>query len=121
MFIYSINSVRALQQDIVIESVVFKPVSAKYLTTEKCNGCHRTMINTKTNSSHFILGFEICITFSHTTSENSKEIKEYLNGFDLKQVWLMRCEIRGLKRRFPLPFKYLQSSEQNFCHWFSSG
>ena len=35
MFIYSINSVRALQQDIVIKSDVFKPLSTKFLITKK--------------------------------------------------------------------------------------
>ena len=35
MFIYSINSVRALQQDIVIKSGVFKPLSTKFLIIKK--------------------------------------------------------------------------------------
>ena len=35
MFIYSINSVRALQQDIVIKSGVFKPLSTKFLINKK--------------------------------------------------------------------------------------
>ena len=84
MFIYSINSVRALQQDIVIKSDVFKPLSTKFLITKKkkkCNGYPRTMIN-KSNRT-VMLGFEICLTFSQVTSENSKGIKYSLNGFDL--------------------------------------
>ena len=35
MFIYSINSVRALQQDTVMKSGVFKPLSTKLFITEK--------------------------------------------------------------------------------------
>ena len=75
MFIYSINSVRALQQDIVIKSGVFKPLSTKFLIIKKkkSNGYPRTMIN-KSNRT-VMLGFEICLTFSQVTSENSKGIK----------------------------------------------
>ena len=84
MFIYSINSVRALQQDTVMKSGVFKPLSIKLFITEKkkkCNRYPRTMIN-KSNRT-VMLGFEICLTFSQVTSENSKGIKYCLNGFDL--------------------------------------